>query len=318
MKSDSVLRKNKQKEEKKDKKDKNSEKEIVIVYHKSSDTEFCEDGFAAAFAAWLRFRSKAEYWPGLHGKQIPIEAFRGKIAYFLDFSYPIAVMEKIEAVSKSLTVIDHHKSVIEEAKGLPYFAESKTGLSGAALAWHYFQDPKKKYSLPLMFQHIQDNDLWKHQLEETKPFIYRLRLEKHTFKHWEELLYQLEDKGQHSYCKFIKQGKLLQKQIEYDTDAMMDQAFPVKLSGIVGLAINANRSYVSELGEKLANQSGTFAAIFKILPDAWVDISLRSQSDECDVGKIATSFGGGGHPRSAGFRVKVPDIIKKMLPETLA
>ena len=292
---------------------KNSDKNIVVVYHKSSKKSFCDDGFGAAFAAWCHFKDRAFYWPAIHGKQIAIDRFADKEVYFLDFSYSLDIMKEIEKTAKSLTVLDHHKTVIDQVKHHPSFSHCRLDNSGAVLAWYYFHDPKRKQPLPLLIQHIQDSDLWRHKLPDTAAFIQRLRMEKYDFIHWEKLRFKLDNKHQKSYKKYIKEGQLLQKQIIHQCKAMLNQAFPVVLNDILGLAINANRIYASELGHLLAKKSRTFAAVFTVLPEGIIDVSLRSNTDACNVGAIAQSFGGGGHVQASGFRFSDHSLIEKMI-----
>lgn len=286
---------------------------ILIVYHKSSDHLYCDDGFAAAFAAWLHFKDKAIYLPAIHGQEIPIERFQSKMVFFLDFSYDLPIMQKIEAVSDSLVVIDHHKSVIDQAKDHPAFSESSIDHSGCVLAWYYFHDPNRLTPLPLLFAHIEDNDLWRNQLTDTRAFIQRLRLEPYQFEHWEKLLATLQNDQQKNYQYFVEQGRLLQRQIIKQCESLVHQAFWVTLAGVRGLAVNANRAYASELGQMLAEQSGTFAAIFVVLPEGLIDVSLRSNKSGCDVSLIAQAYGGGGHVRAAGFRFRDHSLLKRIL-----
>jgi bifunctional oligoribonuclease and PAP phosphatase NrnA len=48
------------------------------------------------------------------------------------------------------------------------------------------------------------------------------------------------------------------------------------------------------------------AVAFEDIPEGKVRVSLRSKSDRLDVSKVAQNFGGGGHARAAGLRIKGP------------
>ncbi|MCX7867313.1 MAG: bifunctional oligoribonuclease/PAP phosphatase NrnA [Limisphaera sp.] len=46
------------------------------------------------------------------------------------------------------------------------------------------------------------------------------------------------------------------------------------------------------------------ACVFEEVEPGMVRVSLRSKSDQVDVGKVAAQFGGGGHPAAAGARIQ--------------
>jgi bifunctional oligoribonuclease and PAP phosphatase NrnA len=57
------------------------------------------------------------------------------------------------------------------------------------------------------------------------------------------------------------------------------------------------------------------AVFFEELPDGKVRLSMRSKDDRVDVNKICSEFGGGGHLRAAGARVRgeLDDVRNKIL-----
>jgi len=57
------------------------------------------------------------------------------------------------------------------------------------------------------------------------------------------------------------------------------------------------------------------AAFFEELSDGKVRVSMRSKSDTVDVCAICQKFGGGGHTRAAGARVRgtLPEVEQKVL-----
>jgi phosphoesterase RecJ-like protein len=59
------------------------------------------------------------------------------------------------------------------------------------------------------------------------------------------------------------------------------------------------------------------AVFFEELPDGKVRVSMRSKSDAVDVCAICQKFGGGGHTRAAGARVRgtLAEVEKKVLEE---
>jgi phosphoesterase RecJ-like protein len=58
-------------------------------------------------------------------------------------------------------------------------------------------------------------------------------------------------------------------------------------------------------------------ALMRDIDDQTTKISLRSRNG-CDVSKVASSLGGGGHPNAAGCRIKLPlDAAKPELVKML-
>jgi phosphoesterase RecJ-like protein len=62
-------------------------------------------------------------------------------------------------------------------------------------------------------------------------------------------------------------------------------------------------------------ESTIVAVFFEELPDCKVRLSMRSKDDRVDVNRICSEFGGGGHVRAAGARVRgaLDDVRNKIL-----
>jgi bifunctional oligoribonuclease and PAP phosphatase NrnA len=61
------------------------------------------------------------------------------------------------------------------------------------------------------------------------------------------------------------------------------------------------------------------ALFFEELPEGKVRLSMRSKDDRVDVNKICGEFGGGGHPRAAGARIRgnLKEVSSKVLQRVL-
>jgi len=61
------------------------------------------------------------------------------------------------------------------------------------------------------------------------------------------------------------------------------------------------------------------ALFFEELPEGKIRLSMRSKSDRVDVNKICGEFGGGGHPRAAGARIRgnLKEVSSKVLQRVL-
>ena len=61
----------------------------IILYHKG-----CSDGFGAAWSAWKKFGSKAQYIAVKYDEEPP-KNLSGKTVYILDFCYSMKETENI-------------------------------------------------------------------------------------------------------------------------------------------------------------------------------------------------------------------------------
>ena len=90
----------------------------LVIYHAN-----CADGFAAAFAAWLKIGDEAEYVPCQYGQitgdEEGWEKLMAKFAdggnlnrdvYILDFSFPRTIMDHLMECADKVVWLDHHAS----------------------------------------------------------------------------------------------------------------------------------------------------------------------------------------------------------------
>ena len=136
----------------------------LVIYHAS-----CADGFAAAFAAWLKLGDEAIYCPRQYGQTDPLPDYEGRETYIFDFSFPREDMAAIFAYAKRVTWLDHHKTAFEMWCGKYEKGERVVqsngrddvilddNKSGAILAWAYFHPGTE---VPMLFRHIDDRDRW--------------------------------------------------------------------------------------------------------------------------------------------------------------
>jgi len=81
---------------------------------------------------------------------------------------------------------------------------------------------------------------------------------------------------------------------------------------VSGLGINASALFASELGNRLAEQSGTFGLVWQLGADGEAKVSLRA-AGRVDVSGMAAGYGGGGHPNAAGFRLPLDRFVSEIL-----
>ena len=257
----------------------------LVLYHAN-----CADGFGAAYAAWSLLGSSAEYRPVSHGNTIPNVA--GKKVAILDFSYKNKDLKKMIKLSDNLIVIDHHKSAMEDLKGIDN-AKFDMSKSGAMLAWEWFRSGEK---VPKLIAYIQDRDLWKWELQDSKEFSTGLNMIPFDFHEYHKLL------DQSNFDKVVRQGGDILSYVELASSRAASYAGDRVYNGLQVKVVNSSQ-WISEIGSILSPHCD-FAMIWNYshLDDA-VRVSLRSFHDHIDVSKIALSLGGGGHKKASGFKL---------------
>ena len=319
---------------------------ITIIHHAD-----CIDGFGAAYAAWRRFGNSARYRPLHHGETAPLDEIAGQDVYILDFSFPPAELEVMAASAQSLTQIDHHASargawadrLTRTANGSETFSHSELPLqiifdlnkSGARLAWEHFLPEQE---LPLLLQHVEDQDLWRFALAETSRICRALRLQSFDFAVWHSLVEQTSNRSSERYRELLHSGSAIENFCRTETERLAGSRLrmrarlrgeaidplqavrhgqPVISDGdnswqaVEAIALNANALFASELGHLLAEQGG-IGLIWQLADDGEAKVSLRSRG-HLDVAAIAMRYGGGGHRNAAGFRMPMKHFIQEVL-----
>jgi hypothetical protein len=263
-----------------------------VLYHAD-----CLDGFGAAWAAWRALGEKAHYQPVRHG-EAPPDIPSGCTIYMLDFCYPPERLIQLAARAERVIVLDHHETAQQafenhfagqpdiSANLLVHFDLTR---SGCALAWQHFHPHQP---LPALLAHIEDRDLWRHQMPGTREINQALYLRLPLPFHAVETL---------SLAMLEQEGGVLCLQQRQSVQRLMHSRHAMRLCGFEGLAVNAPPQFASDLGEALARESGTFGLIYRFngQRQRW-ECSLRSRG-EFNVASLAKHFGGGGHPNAAGF-----------------
>jgi oligoribonuclease NrnB/cAMP/cGMP phosphodiesterase (DHH superfamily) len=245
---------------------------------------------------------RAVYTAVRHGEAPPPVRANAHLA-IVDFAYP---REQLLAIARSVSkviVLDHHRSAELDLAGLDFavFAMEK---SGARMAWEFWH-PNEPF--PEVFALIEDRDLWRWALPDSREVGLALAQEPFEFERWAALnLEELRTMG-HMLMGF--QASLISR--------TLSKAHWIMLGGYRVPACNSCL-FQSEVGDELCLKypDAPFAAVYYNKGDsiAW---SLRSIG-EFDVSRVASSFGGGGHRNAAGFSSRADSGItsEAVLPTT--
>lgn len=263
--------------------------QTVIIYHGK-----CPDGFGGAYAAWKKFGDTAEYIPMQYGREMPL-GMEGRDIYCIDFCPKQEDMEQLLKVAKSVTVLDHHEGMRAVATKYPgVFDPSR---SGATVSWSYFHPQTPQ---PFLFEYLEDYDLYRFSLPDTKALNAYLTLEPYEFERWDEIVQSLEDPETRG--KILERGRIyaehtaaLIQHIGAGADLVEFEGHQVYLSGTVLQAIT------DYLGHELATKQPPFAIMVRPAANG-LRVSLRSV-ENFDVAAIARKYGGNGHTNASAFRI---------------
>lgn len=272
---------------------------VIVFYHGS-----CPDGFGGAYAAWKKFGEGAEYVP-LHRGETEWPDTTGAEVYFIDFTYEKETMERFLGEAARVVVLDHHEGVRDVVEAMPEYVYDNNR-SGATIAWDYFHPTTPR---PLLLSFIEDDDLFRFALPETRGMLAYLGVHPFTFEYWDEVSQRLENDRTALLATTTAYGEyfelLAQKAVE-----------SAKLISFEGYEIyfataHPYKPMKSLVGNLLARKKGPFALVVSAHPKGY-GVSVRGDGS-VDVSKIAYKYGGNGHPGSAGFHVSA----ESPLPWTL-
>ena len=172
-------------------------------------------------------------------------------------------------------------------------------VAGAVLAWEFCHEEP----VPMLLRLIQDRDLWRFTMEDTKPFSLWLRSEPFSFERFDSVNYKLEMGNR----QIMVEAAAMQKFFDAKVDEIASFAKPRALCEHMPIVVNCPPMFASEVGHALLDKhpDAPFAA-------SWYEAgekrmwSLRSRDDRVDVSQVASLFGGGGHRNAAGFAEPLP------------
>ncbi|KAL0791948.1 hypothetical protein Bca101_008194 [Brassica carinata] len=307
------------------------QKKVAVLYHYP-----CHDGVFAALAAHLYFSANSIsslFFPNTVYSPITISKLPLQDIshlYLLDFTGPPGFVQQVSPKVDNVVILDHHKTAIESLGDVSSTCKNVTkvldiGRSGATIAFDYFtQKLKEERNCREMdefkrtrrvFEYIEDADIWKWNLPESKAFnsrIIDLGIE-HNFNQNSSLFQQLLsldhdtviNRGRESLSR---KRKLIQEALE--------QSYEIVLGGGAeefGRCLAVNEDEIAELRSELGNQlaekskgmrlRGVGAVVYRVPElgdETKLKISLRSVEEE-DTTVVSQRFGGGGHKNASSF-----------------
>ena len=275
----------------------------TVFYHAQ-----CADGLSAAWCAKQQLGTEGVgYLPMEYGQSVPDVS--GQNVFILDFSFPPITMRILEEQARSVTMLDHHISAKEMLSNY-VCCNQHTHIhfdmnhSGAMLAWNHFFPGHEP---PVWLQHVEDRDLWKWEMPNSKAFLRRFDSLPLTM----ETLDALHLHTAWEYEAFVREGAVQQELFDRMRASFVEIAQPMEIDGVQGLIVNTSYMLGSDVGSLLAEKSGTFGAYWYQENDSTLKVGLRSKG--FDVKSLAVRFGGGGHLQASAFRLpasRITDLVQ--------
>ncbi len=273
----------------------------ICVYHFP-----CDDGFACAWIARRKWRDIVTFGTN-YGLPFPDVDITGRNVLIADFSYKPDVLRELGAKAKSIVILDHHKTALADLLEFQPCAQERGNItahfdmdhSGAMMTWDFCFPGKPA---PEMLRYIEDRDLWRFNLKETRSFSLYLRSHPYDFEVWTDVANRL----------WRMPNAILGEAaaIERFYDRKLAEMLPTATWKNIGQwnvpVAHAPYAFASDLAHELlkAHAHAPFAAV---AVDAYGGrtYSLRSEDSRQDVSEVARQFGGGGHRNASGFRVPI-------------
>lgn len=272
----------------------------TVLYHGR-----CPDGLAAAWAVRKILGENAEYVPMEY--DTPAPNVTGRNVVIVDFSFKPMTMRILEEQAARVVMLDHHATAKDMLANYQCLCGSThiqfdMDRSGAMMAWNHFHPGKEP---PALIHHIQDRDIWTWRDPLSMPFLRQLDTMPLTFETFDSVA-SLDDAG---YNAFVEKGKGLCEQFNTMCMGFVGIAQPLQIDGIDGAQVSSSPYFTSDVGNMLANKTGTFGCIWYVDKPGFIKVGLRS-IDDTDVAAIATRFSGGGHKHAAAFRLPVERLAE--------
>ena len=276
----------------------------LVIYHGN-----CADGFSAAWCFWRKYGTGADYVAGVYQQDPP--DVTGRDVYLVDFSYQRPVVERMLRHAKSVTLIDHHKTAIDDLRQLKVeqvgYGQESFGWfcdlerSGATLAWDYLFPGEDR---PLLLGHIEDRDLWRFKLPGTREIQANVFSYEYTFENWDRLMAA----DQAELMTLTAAGAAIERKHHKDIAELVKVC---KRRMVIG----GHDVPVASLPYTLVSDAAHLMALHEAFAACYWDTSdgrifgLRASDDGLDVSDIAKQYGGGGHAKAAGFKVPRDHVL---------
>lgn len=291
----------------------------LVIYHGDK----CPDGYMSAFVASLALKGEVEYLEGSYSEAIP--DLTGLSVYILDFSYEPETLRTAALTANSVVLLDHHETAMLRwvpdtfGRDKQFRTSEQDGRldvrfdlerSGAGLALQYFEADVRKSLEPGTFsllaslvRAVEDRDLWRFKLPHTRALCAAISLVDKNFTAYKNMLYGHGD----ILSQISARGEVVLRLNEVRCSEIAASARMVRFEGSEVPLVNCNKAFTSDVGH-LLYQNNPYSVSYEIQGETAM-VSLRGNPNFPPISPIAVKYGGGGHPRAAGFKIPAEKLF---------
>ena len=264
------------------------------------------DGWGSAYSLWkaLKDTDVLLFIEVQYGQEPPYEALRAfgpDQVYVVDFSYKAEVLTHFLDEFPNTFTIDHHATSYEDLWKAYSGREAgwwhhDVNFSGCVLTWQHFFPEEE---IPEILLYVQDRDLWKFELENSKEINAFIASLPKDFEEWDQF-YTPEA---------YDAGRAIIRLQEKEIERRLKDVRMVEIAGHMVPCVNASEN-ISELGAAMceAYPDAPFSMSYCDRGDGKRSYSLRSRNG-FDVSVVAEKWNGGGHLAASGFSLEAPEVI---------
>lgn len=285
----------------------------LVIYHGK-----CPDGTSGAWVLWRKLgKDSSKFHPGKFGETPPDVADKNVV--FVDFSYPIDIINNMLSVAKSVRVLDHHKTALPlTAINDPKFSSViDMNRSGVQIAW---DELNPGVTRPWFVDAIADRDLWQWKVDrsiDTCMAMFSLGYYE-SIEKFDEVQYLPKD-----YLTMV--GGALNEKNKNTVNAYIGRAVDCIATSLTDhtttwkvRVVECDHTFASEVGSALvADGLCDFAIMFRydVVKDEWWCSTRASNTSDVDLTVILKHFDpkSGGHAKAAGFTLSNGVNLRCML-----
>lgn len=275
----------------------------ICIYHQD-----CPDGECSSYI-YKRFLD--EKYPNFICEFVPMKAgdfldinYTNKNVLLLDISFK---RDKILEVSKSIKkmmILDHHKSAKDDLIDLPDNVSTIFDMerAGCQITWDHFFSHER----PRFVDLVADRDLWRYEYPETKAFHAFMSInELYNYKGFQDIYNSNSTQLNEKINAGLMYLHAIESQVSIISKSYVKYIWKIEEKEYTVFLVEGPRHLTSDIGAELYKDPECDIAMiysFDMLSGFWT-VSCRTNKSEIDLSKISSKFGGGGHPKAAGFKI---------------